>query len=302
MMRVGEQAKFIVFDSHEEWLRAREDNIGASTLAQFAITGEHAKPLPTGIPALDSALRFGSDWEPFIAQLVARHLTLSIAPKNTPFERLEDGQMSWHDDSFYTMLDGKVHASLDVAAIIGGIQTIIEIKTSSATRFEFVSNELRQRYLMQADIEAFISGAKQYIIAFAHRPTDWETMTTDDISTALADSLETLRYDSHMDEAQLKKLYDDYEKSTKPEVEYSVLLDNILDWEAKAKEGRKQLQEMLARTPGMIVGAQGKIAQLKESKRVLTDWKKLVEDYHVEDLTPYRTEKTSQSLSITKAK
>lgn len=298
-MKPSEQAEFIVFDSHEEWLRAREDNIGASTLAQFAITGEHAKPLPTGIPALESALRFGSDWEPFIAQLVASKLRLSIAPKNTPLERLNDGQMSWHDDSFYTILDGRVHASLDVAAIVDGVPTIIEIKTSSSTRFEFVGNELRQRYLMQADIEAFISGSEQYIIAFAHRPTDWENMDPKYISAVLADSLETLRYDSNMDEAKLKKLYDDYENGMNG-VEYSQLLDNILDWEAKAKDGRKRLQEMLAQKPGMIVGAQGKIAQLKESKRVLTDWKRLVDDYHVEDLTPYRTEKTSQSLSITK--
>ena len=292
---------FTIFKDHDEWLEARTTNIGASTLAQFAITGEHAKPLPTGIPALESALRFGSDWEPYVAQLVAIKLGLSIAPKNTPFDRLDDGQMSWHDNSFYTMLDGKVHASLDVAAVVDGVPTIIEIKTSSATRFAFVNSELRQRYLMQADIEAFISGAKQYIIAFAHRPTGWENMTPEDISAVLNDSLETLVFDSTMDEAQLKKLYDNYEKDASG-VEYSQLLDSILDWEAKAKEGRKQLQEMLAQTPGMIVGARGKIAQLKESTRVLTDWKKLVEDYHVEDLTPYRTEKTSQSLSITKAK
>ena len=292
---------FTVFKNHDKWLEARTTNIGASTLAQFAITGEHAKPLPTGIPALESALRFGSDWEPYVAQLVAIKLGLTIAPKNTPFERLEDGQMSWHDDSFYTMLDGSVHASLDVAAVVVGVPVVIEIKTSSATRFAFVSSELRQRYLMQADIEAFISGAKQYIIAFAHRPADWETMTPDDISTALSDTLETFVFDSTMDEAQLKKLYNDYAKDASG-VEYSQLLDNILDWEAKAKEGRKQLQEMLAQKPGMIVGAQGKIAQLKESKRVLTDWKKLVEDYHVEDLTPYRTEKKTSSLSITKAK
>lgn len=292
---------FTIFKDHDEWLEARTTNIGASTLAQFAITGEHAKPLPTGIPALESALRFGSDWEPYVAQLVAHKLSLTIAPKNTPFERLEDGQMSWHDDSFYTMLDGKVHASLDAAAIIDGVPRIIEIKTSSATRFAFVNSELRQRYIMQANIEAFIAGAKQCIIAFAHRPTGWENMTPEDISAVLDNSLETLVFDSNMDEAQLKKLYDDYEKGMTG-VEYSALLDNILDWEAKAKEGRKQLQEMLAQKPGMIVGAQGKIAQLKESKRVITDWKKLVEDYHVEDLTPYRTEKTSQSLSITKAK
>ena len=292
---------FTIFNTREQWLEARETNIGASTLAQFAITGEHATPLPTGIPALESALRFGSDWEPYVAQLVARKLRLTIAPKNTPFDKLDDGQMSWHDDSFYTMLDGKVHASLDVAAVVGGVPVVIEIKTSSATRFAFVNSELRERYLMQADIEAFIAGAKQYIIAFAHRPTDWENMTPEDISAVLNDSLETFVFDSTMDDAQLKKLYDDYEKDASG-VEYSQLLDSILDWEAKAKEGRKRLQAMLAQTPGMIVGAQGKIAQLKESTRVLTDWKKLVEDYHVEDLTPYRTEKTAMSLSITKAK
>ena len=293
---------FTVFKDHEQWLEARKTNIGASTLAQFAITGEHAKPLPTGIPALESALTFGSDWEPYVAQLVARSLRLTIAPKNTPLEQLEDGQMSWHDDSFYSIFDGRVHASLDVAAVIGGLPSIIEIKTSSATRFAFVSRELRQRYLTQAGLEAFISGAKQYVIAFAHRPSDWQNMSVEDISAVLADSLETSMYGGDWDEGRVKALYDDYERNVQPGAEYSELLDHILDCEAKAKEGRKQLQDMLAQHPGMIVGAQGKVAQLKESTRVLTDWKRIVEDYHVEDLTKYRTEKTTSSLSITKAK
>ncbi len=293
---------FTVFKNHDQWLEARTTNIGASTLAQFAVTGEHAKPLPDGIPALESALRFGSDWEPFIAQLVALQLGLSIAPKNTQLKCLQPNQMSWHDDSFYSTLNEKVHASLDVAAIVGDVPTIIEIKTSSATRFAFVGKELRERYLMQADIETFISGAKQYIIAFAHRPTGWEGMSPEDISKELADSLEISCHDSSMDETKLKALYDDYENSRNADVTYSELLDTILECEEKAKEGRKQLQLMLAEKPGMVVCARGKIAQLKESTRVITDWKKLVEDYHVDDLTPYRTETKTSSLSITKAK
>jgi hypothetical protein len=304
MMRVGEQAKFIVFDSHEEWLRAREDNIGASTLANYKITGEHAKPLPTGIPALESALRFGSDWEPYIAQLVASKLGLSIAPKNTPLDRLQPNQMSWHDDSFYTVLDGKVHASLDVAANIKGVTTILEIKTSSATRFEFVSQQLRLRYQAQAEMEAFISGADKYRIVFAHRPNGWQDMSTDDISWHLNETLQVGEpQDVTITMSDLKKLYDDYMATLEDNtIQYSQLLDNILDWEEKAKEGRKQLMQQLEDHPGMTVGARGKVAVLKESKRVLTDWKRIVEDYQIKDLTPYRTEKTSQSLSITKAK
>jgi len=220
---------FEVFKDHEQWLEARKNNIGASTLAQFAITGERATPLPTGIPALESALRFGSDWEPYVAQLVAHSFELTIAPKNTPIEQLEDGQMSWHDDSFYSILDGKVHASLDVAAVIGGIPSIIEIKTSSATRFAFVGSELRQRYLTQAGLEAFISGAQQYVIAFAHRPPDWQNMSVEDISAVLKDSLETIVHDGDWDEEQVKALYADYEKNSQKVVEYSQLLDNILD-------------------------------------------------------------------------
>ena len=303
-MKPSEQAEFIIFDSREDWLNARVYNIGASTLANYKITGEHEKPLPDGIPALESALTFGSDWEPYAAQLAALRLGLTFAPKNTPLEQLQHGQMSWHDDSFYTVLDGKVHASLDAAANIKSVATILEIKTSSATRFEFVSQQLQLRYQAQAEMEALISGADKYRIVFAHRPNGWQDMSADDISRQLADTLQIGEpQDVTMTMDDLKALYDDY-MSTLAEntIQYSQLLDNILDWEEKAKEGRKQLMQQLEDHPNMTVGARGKVAVLKESKRVLTDWKRLVEDYHVEDLTPYRTEKTSQSLSITKAK
>ena len=296
--------EFKTFASREAWLDARVNNIGASTLADYKITGEHAKPLPAGIPALESALTFGSDWEPYVAQLAAQRLGLAFAPKNTPIEQLHDNEMAWHDDSFYTVLDGKVHASLDAAANIKGVATILEIKTSSATRFEFVSQQLQLRYQAQAEMEALISGADKYRIVFAHRPNGWQDMSADDISRQLADTLligEPQDVTITMDD--LKALYDDYMSTLADNtVQYSQLLDNILDWEEKAKEGRKQLTQLLEDHPDMTVGARGKIAVLKESKRVLTDWKRLVEDYHVEDLTPYRTEKTSMSLSITKEK
>jgi hypothetical protein len=296
--------EFRTFPSREAWLDARVNNIGASTLADYKITGEHARPLPTGIPALESALTFGSDWEPYVAQLAAQRLGLAFAPKNTPLEQLDDEQMSWHDDSFYTVLDGKVHASLDAAANIKGVATIIEIKTSSATRFEFVSQQLQLRYLAQAEMEAFISGAGKYRIVFAHRPNGWQDMSADDISWQLSETLligEPQDVTMTMDD--LKALYDDYMSTLDGDtVQYSQLLDNILDWEEKAKDGRKQLAQQLEDHPDMTVSARGKIAVLKESKRVLTDWKRLVEDYHVADLTPYRTEKTAMSLSITKEK
>ena len=296
--------EFKTFPSREDWLNARVDNIGASTLASYKITGEHAKPLPTGIPALESALTFGSDWEPYVAQLAAVKLGLTFAPKNTQVSRLHENSMSWHDDSFYTVLGGKVHASLDVAANINGVTTILEIKTSSATRFEFVNSQLQQRYQLQAELEAFISGADKYRIVFAHRPNGWQDMSTEDISLQLADTLQVGEpHDVTMTMDDLKALYDDYISTLEDNTaQYSQLLDNILDWEEKAKEGRKQLMLQLEEHPNMTVSARGKIAMLKESKRVLTDWKKLVEDYKVEDLTPYRTEKTSQSLSITKEK
>ena len=296
--------EFRTFPSREDWLNARVDNIGASTLANYKITGEHAKPLPTGIPALESALTFGSDWEPYVAQLAAQRLGLTFAPKNTPIEQLHDNEMSWHDDSFYTVLDGKVHASLDAAANIRGVTTILEIKTSSATRFEFVSQQLQLRYQAQAEMEALISGADKYRIVFAHRPNGWQDMSTDDISQQLTGTLQISEaHDVTITMDDLKTLYNDYMDSlSDAPIQYSQLLDNILDWEEKAKEGRKQLTQQLENHPDMTVGARGKIAVLKESKRVLTDWKRLVEDYQVKDLTPYRTEKTSMSLSITKEK
>ena len=303
-MPSSKQAEFIIFNSHDDWLKARVNNIGASTLAGYKITGEHAKPLPTGIPALESALTFGSDWEPYVAQLAAEKLGLMFAPKNTMVSQLHENEMSWHDNSFYTVLDGEVHASLDVAANINGVTTILEIKTSSATRFEFVNSQLRDRYRLQAELEAFISGADQYRIVFAHRPNGWQAMSTDSISSQLADTLQVGEpHDVTITMNDVKALYDDY-MSTRADngIQYSQLLDNILDWEEKAKEGRKQLLRQLEDHPNMMVGARGKVAVLRESKRVLTDWKKLVEDYKVDDLTPYRTEKTAMSLSITKEK
>ena len=296
--------EFKTFPSREDWLNARVNNIGASTLANYKITGEHAKPLPTGIPALESALTFGSDWEPYVAQLATQRLGLTFAPKNTPLEQLNDNEMSWHDDSFYTVLDGKVHASLDAAANIKGVTTILEIKTSSATRFEFVSQQLQLRYQAQAEMEALISGADKYRIVFAHRANGWQDMSIDDISWHLNKTLLIGEpHDVTITMSDLKTLYNDYIDSlSDAPIQYSQLLDNILDWEEKAKEGRKQLMQQLEDHPDMTVGAQGKIAVLKESKRVLTDWKRLVEDYQVKDLTPYRTEKTYMSLSITKEK
>jgi hypothetical protein len=296
--------EFKTFPNREAWLDARVDNIGASTLANYKITGEHAKQLPTGIPALESALTFGSDWEPYVAQLAAQRLGLTFAPKNTEIDRLHNNEMSWHDDSFYTVLDGKVHASLDAAANIKGVTTILEIKTSSATRFEFVSQQLQLRYQAQAEMEALISGADKYRIVFAHRPNGWQDMSADDISRQLADTLLIGEpQDVTMTMNDMKSLYDDYMATLEDTgTPYSQLLDNILDWEEKAKEGRRQLAQQLETHPDMTVGARGKIAVLKESKRVLTDWKRLVEDYQVKDLTPYRTEKTAMSLSITKEK
>lgn len=296
--------EFKTFPSREAWLDARVNNIGASTLADYKITGEHAKPMPTGIPALESALTFGSDWEPYVAQLAAEKLGLTFAPKNTQVSQLPENAMSWHDNSFYTVLDGKVHASLDVAANINGVATILEIKTSSATRFEFVNSQLRLRYRAQAEMEAFISGTQKYRIVFAHRPNGWHDMSADDISRQLADTLQVGEpHDVTMTMDDLKSLYDDYMSTlANNTAQYSRLLDNILDWEEKAKEGRKRLTQQLESHPGMTVGARGKVAVLKESKRVLTDWKRLVEDYKVDDLTPYRTEKTAMSLSITKEK
>ena len=202
------------------------------------------------------------------------------------------------------MLDGKVHASLDAAANIRGVITILEIKTSSATRFEFVSQQLQLRYQAQAEMEALISGADKYRIVFAHRPNGWQDMSADDISWHLNETLLIGEpHDVTITMSDLKTLYNDYiDSMSDSPIQYSQLLDNILDWEEKAKEGRKQLAQQLEDHPDMTVGARGKVAVLKESKRVLTDWKRLVEDYQVKDLTPYRTEKTSMSLSITKEK
>lgn len=298
--------EFVTFPDRDSWLKARENNIGASTLAAFEVTGEHAKPLPRGIPALEMALRFGSDWEPYVAQLFARKIGLADNLKyNVPFEELKDSEFCWYDNSFYSVLGGKVHASLDAAyKDVHGNKVIVEIKTGSATRFGFVDKTMRERYVRQARMESLISGASTYVIVYCHRPSGWENMQPEAIGQALHDSMDIVRYDldeptGEEREALIKDAYDAYMKDS-PDKTETPLLVKLVEAEARVKELKSEISDYLNGHPGVILSGGGKMAQLKESETIKTDYKKLVEDYKVDNLEDYRTVTKTMRMSITK--
>ena len=64
---------FVVFKNEDEWLEARKKTIGASGLAQFWATGQQPTPLPDNVPALQSALAFGSMGAVYRAEVRGQH-------------------------------------------------------------------------------------------------------------------------------------------------------------------------------------------------------------------------------------
>lgn len=291
-----------VFKDREEWLKAREETIGASSLAHFIATGQLPSP-PPDVPAVQSALRFGSIWEPMLVKLYADHLQLAIASKNTPVEKLENGQLAWYDNSFYT--DGRLHVSLDGAyRDHGGLLHTVEVKTGSKPSYAFLSTEQRNQYAAQAQIEARMMDTDYAEIIYAQRPPSWETLDADHITEQIKKTLDIVIVPDVMDVGALEKHVTEYERAerhTDADNGGQHLLAELLEAKERYEALKEKLATWLDEHPGERVACEGHIARLAETTRTTTDYKAYFSK-HPADLTPFQKTSTTTRLSVVKEK
>lgn len=291
-----------VFRDRETWLEAREGTIGASSLAHFIATGQLPSP-PPDIPAVQSALLFGSIWEPMLVKLYAEHLQLAIVTKNTPVDRLENGQLAWYDNSFYT--DGRLHVSLDAAyRDYGGILHTVEVKTGSKPSYVFLTNEQRNQYAAQAQIEARMMDTEYAEIIYAQRPPSWETLDAECITEQIKKTLDIAIVPDVMDVGALEKYVTEYEHAEQPTDVDDVgrqLLVELLEAKDRYDMLKEKLATWLGEHPGERVACAGHIARLAETTRTTTDYKAYFSQ-HPADLTPFRKTSTTTRLSVVKEK
>lgn len=291
-----------VFQDRETWLKAREETIGASSLAHFIATGQLPSP-PPDVPAVQSALRFGSIWEPMLVKLYAEHLQLAIAAKNTPVSRLENGQLAWYDNSFYT--DGRLHVSLDAAyRDHGGLLHTVEAKTGSKPSYAFLSSEQRSQYSAQAQIEARMMDTDYAEIIYAQRPPSWETLSADYITGQIKKTLDIVIVPYVMDAGALEKHADEYERAEQPAESDDggqQLLAELLEAKDRYDTLKEKLTTWLGEHPGGRVACAGHIARLAETTRTTTDYKAYFSQ-HPADLTPFKKTSTTTRLSVVKEK
>ncbi len=291
-----------VFQDRETWLKAREETIGASSLAHFIATGQLPSP-PPDIPAVQSALRFGSIWEPMLVKLYAEHLQLAIVSKNTPVDRLKNGQLAWYDNSFYT--DGRLHVSLDAAyRDYGGILHTVEVKTGSKPSYAFLTNEQRNQYSAQAQIEARMMDTEYAEIIYAQRPPSWETLNAEYITERIKETLDITIVPDVMDAGALEKYVTEYERAEQPadsDDDGQLLLAELLEAKDRYEMLKGKLATWLGEHPGERVYYAGHIARLVETTRTTTDYKAYFSQ-HPADLTPFRKTSTTTRLSVVKEK
>lgn len=291
-----------VFKDRETWLKAREETIGASSLAHFIATGQLPSP-PPDIPAVQSALQFGSIWEPMLVKLYAEHLQLSIAAKNTPVEKLENGQLAWYDNSFYT--DGRLHVSLDAAyRDHGGLLHTVEVKTGSKPSYTFLATEQRNQYSAQAQIEARMMDTDYAEIIYAQRPPSWETLNADHITKRIKETLDIVIVPDVMDVGALAKHVAEYERAERPtdaDNDGQLLLAELLEAKDRYETLKDKLATWLEEHPGERVACAGHVARLAETTRTTTDYKAFFAK-HPADLTPFKKTSTTTRLSVVKEK
>lgn len=291
-----------VFKDRETWLKAREETIGASSLAHFIATGQ-LPSTPPDVPAVQSALRFGSIWEPMLVKLYAEHLQLTIASKNTPVERLENGQLAWYDNSFYT--DGRLHVSLDAAyRDHGGLLHTVEVKTGSKPSYAFLSAEQRSQYAAQAQIEARMMDTDYAEIIYAQRPPSWETLDADHITEQIRKTLDIVIVPDVMDVGKLEKYATEYERAEQPadaDNEGQQLLAELLEAKDQYEALKEKLATWLDEHPGERVACEGHVARLAETTRTTTDYKAYFQQ-HPADLTPFQKTSKTTRLSVVKEK
>lgn len=292
-----------VFQDRETWLKAREETIGASSLAHFIATGQLPSP-PPDVPAVQSALQFGSIWEPMLVKLYAEHLQLSIASKNTPVDELENGQLAWYDNSFYT--DGRLHVSLDAAyRDYDGIVHTVEVKTGSKPSYTFLATEQRKQYSAQAQIEARMMDTEHAEIIYAQRPPSWETMNAEYITERIKETFDIVIIHDVMDVGELERYATEYEQAAQPtggaDNDGQRLLAELLDAKTQYETLKGQLAAWLEEHPGERVACSGHVARLTETTRTTTDYKAYFSQ-HPADLTPFKKTSTTTRLSVVKEK
>lgn len=291
-----------VFQDRETWLKAREETIGASSLAHFIATGQLPSP-PPDVPAVQSALQFGSIWEPMLVKLYAEHLQLAIASKNTPVEKLENGQLAWYDNSFYT--DGRLHVSLDAAyRDHGGLLHTVEVKTGSKPSYAFLAAEQRNQYAAQAQIEARMMDTDYAEIIYAQRPPSWETLDADHITEQIRKTLDIVIVPDVMDVGKLEKYAAEYERAEQPvdaDNDGQQLLAELLEAKERYEALKEKLATWLDEHPGERVACAGHVARLAETTRTTTDYKAYFAK-HPADLTPFQKTSKTTRLSVVKEK
>ena len=297
-----ENLTYKVFQDRETWLKAREETIGASSLAHFIATGQLPSP-PPDVPAVQSALRFGSIWEPMIVKLYAEHLQLSIAAKNTPVEELKNGQLAWYDNSFYT--DGRLHVSLDAAyRDHAGLLHTVEVKTGSKPSYTFLTAEQRKQYYAQAQIEARMMDTEYAEIIYAQRPPSWERMSPDYITKQIKKTLDIVIIPDVMDAGTLEEHAAEYERATQPtdaDTAGHQLLAELLEAKDRYEALKEKLATWLGEHPGERVACDGHVARLAETTRTTTDYKAYFSQ-HPADLTPFQKTSSTTRLSVVKEK
>lgn len=289
-----------VFQDRDTWLKAREETIGASSLAHFVATGQLPSP-PPDVPAVQSALQFGSIWEPMLVKLYAEHLELTIVGKNTPVGQLENGQLAWYDNSFYT--DGRLHVSLDAAyRDYGGIVHTVEVKTGSKPSYTFLATEQRKQYSAQAQIEARMMDTEHAEIIYAQRPPAWEMMSSEYITERIKETLDIVVVPDVMDIGMLERYATEYERAMRPaDNDGQHLLADLLEAKDRYEALKEQLSTWLEEHPGERVACAGHVARLAETTRTSTDYRAYFSQ-HPADLTPFKKTSTTTRLSVVKEK
>lgn len=289
-----------IFEDRETWLKAREGTIGASSLAHFIATGQLPSP-PPDVPAVQSALQFGSIWEPMLVKLYAERLRLTVVGKNTPVNELKNGRLAWYDNSFYT--NGRLHVSLDAAyRDHDGIVHTVEVKTGSKPSYAFLATKQRRQYSAQAQIEARMMDTERAEIIYAQRPPSWETMSAGYITERIKETLDIVTIPDVMDASELERYATEYERAARPtDNDGQRLLAELLEAKDQYETLKERLATWLEEHAGERVSCSGHVARLTETTRTATDYKAYFSQ-HPADLTPFQKTSTTTRLSVVKEK
>ena len=298
---------YTVYPSKDEWLAARDKTPGASTLGRWH--AYHELTPPPDNEHVRNALTFGSLWEPYIAKQFALVNGYDTCPPNTHWANIPDGTLAWYDDSILADDSLGCHVSFD--AIVrdrDGNLITVEIKTGSAPSFPFVDARMRDAYKVQANVERIMAGAKECVIVYAQRPSDWTRFTPDYIEKWIDRHMQTTDVtDPAFTEEDIRRMVAEitapHDSPSPDQVEGDALLAAYLGMKDRADELKAELTEWMNAHPGVTPTSYGRKATLRTSLRRTTNWASLVKDHNLTDLVgDYTVEKETTTLSITKEK